>query len=432
MHIDSGKGRNLNCTHVTHHFRNNYLFVALFVLFTCISCAPFAGTVQPTSTSAITPAPTIAYVPPSPGTLSIHVSGNMLFALQAINGAQRWDDTADGYLGQPVVSNAIAYVASSNGTVYALRASDGSLLWRHSFAVKGFSQTVTVHNTVIYFDIDTLSASGTASSGALYALRASDGTLLWHYQTNTLFTGSPTVDQGSLYIGTLSSVYVLRTNNGGVLWQHSLQDEGLTAPGAMVEENGIVCVGFGTQDQGMLLGLHAKDGSAAWSRTLQDTFINSLIAQNGRVYSVSSSQGSGIINLTALQEQSGALIWHQSITGNGTGVRGNLLPSGLLYSPAGFLYMSLSTTNIGLVYALAARDGRILWHYAASASLTLISIADDLLYVQGATYQQAGAGTQTVQFSLYALRINDGTPLWTKAIGRAQPASHPIGGSASS
>src|SRR5579872_1679127 len=293
MHIDSGKGRNLNHTHVTRYLRNNSLFIALFTLFACISCAPVAGTPQPTPTPAITRVPTIPYVPPASNALTIASAGNTLFAFQAINGTQRWQYTANGYPGQPVVSNAIAYVASSNGTVYALRANDGSLLWHHSFAVKGFSQTVTVNNTVVYFDIDILSASGTASAGALYALRASDGTPLWHYQANTLFTGPPTIDQGSLYINSSDTVYALRTGHGSVLWQHSLQDEGLTTPGAMVEENGIVCVGFGQQDQAMLLGLHTKDGSIAWSRTVQDTFINSLIAQNGRIYSVSSSQGPG-------------------------------------------------------------------------------------------------------------------------------------------
>ena len=434
MHTDSGKGRNLNHTHITPYFRNSYLYLIFFILLSCISCAPFAGTSQPTHTSAITPAPTIAYVPPSPGVLSIHASGNTLFALQAINGTQRWQYTADGYPGQPVVSNAIAYVASSNGTVYALRANDGSLLWRHSFAVKGFSQTATVNNAVVYFGIDTLNASGTASSGALYALRANDGTPIWHYQSNTLFTNAPTIDQGSLYINSLDTVYALRTGNGSVLWQHSLQDQGLTTPGAMVEENGIVCVGFGQQDQAMILGLHAKDGSTAWSRTVQDTFINTLIAQNGRIYSVSSSQGpgTGAINLTAIQEQNGAIVWHQSITGNGTGVRGNLLPSGLLYSPSGFLYVSMQAAHAGLVYALAASNGRILWHYALSGYPTLDSLTGDLLYVQTATYQQSSAGTQTIQPSLYALRIDNGTPLWIKATGKAQPASTPSGGSISS
>lgn len=422
----------LNHTHITHHFRNIYLFVVLFILFACISCAPFAGTPQSTSAPTIPPAPTIPYTPPASDVLAIASAGNTLFALQAINGTQRWQYTTDSYPGQPVVSSAIAYVASSNGTVYALRANDGSLLWRHNFAVKGFSQTVTVNNAVVYFDIDTLNASGTASSGVLYALRASDGTPIWHYQSNTLFTNAPTIDQGSLYIGTLNSVYALRTGNGTVLWQHSLQNEGLSSPGAVVEENGIVCVGFSTQDQGVLLGLRTKDGSTAWSRTLQDTFINSLIAQNGRIYSVSSGQGSGIINLMALQEQDGEPAWHQSITGIGTGVKGNLSPSGLLYSPTGFLYLSLSTTNIGLIYALAASNGRILWHYAAPARLTLVSTADDLLYLQGATYQQSATGTQTVQLSLYALRIDKGTPLWIKATGKAQSAPKPTGGSSSS
>ncbi len=46
-----------NRTHVTHHFRNSYLFVVLFVIFGCISCAPFGGTTQPTTTPGPTPTP---------------------------------------------------------------------------------------------------------------------------------------------------------------------------------------------------------------------------------------------------------------------------------------------------------------------------------------------------------------------------------------
>lgn len=133
-----------------------YLFVLLFVLLACISCAPFAGTTQPTPTRVITQAPIIPYVPPVPNVLTITAADNTLFALQALNGTQRWYYTADSYLGQPVVSNAIAYVASINGTVYAVRANDGSLLWRHSFAVKGFSQAVTVNTNIIYFSISTV------------------------------------------------------------------------------------------------------------------------------------------------------------------------------------------------------------------------------------------------------------------------------------
>jgi outer membrane protein assembly factor BamB len=432
--MDSGQDRNLHYTHVTRYLRNPYPFLILFILLTCISCAPFGGTAQPTSTPTIPPAPTIPYSPPASNALTIAAAGNTLFALQALNGTQRWQYTADGYLNQPVVSNAIAYVASSNGTVYALQANGGSLLWHHSFAVKGFNQTITVNNAIIYFSIAIPGSSGSAGAGKLYALRVSDGTLLWHYQTSTFFTNAPTIDQGSLYINSLDTVYALRAVSGGVLWQHSLQSEGLTTPGAMVEENGIVCVGFGTQDQALLLGLHAKDGSAAWSRTVQDTFINSLIAQNGRIYSISNSQGPGTegINLTALQEQNGAIAWHQSITGNGTGVQGDLQPSGLLSSPSGFLYVSMTATHAGLVYALAASNGRVLWHYATGGYPTLVSLTGDLLFVQGATYQQSSGGTQTVQPSLYALRIDKGTPLWIKATGKAQPVSKPTGAPSSS
>ncbi len=86
---------------------------------------------------------------------------------------------------------------------------------------------------------------------------------------------------------------------------------------------------------------------------------------------------------------------------------------------------TMPPAHAGLVYALAASNGRILWHYALSGYPTLVSLTGDLLYVQGVTYQQSNAGTQTVQSSLYALRIDKGTPLWIKATGKAQPVSKP-------
>ena len=55
--------------------------------------------------------------------------------------------------------------------VYALRARDGSLLWRHSMGQPVYNAPV-LDGTTVYV--------GTAD-GSVYALRADNGTVKWHH-----------------------------------------------------------------------------------------------------------------------------------------------------------------------------------------------------------------------------------------------------------
>src|SRR5437667_9279099 len=69
------------------------------------------------------------------------------------------------------VADGVAYVGSQHGTTYALRASDGSLLWRSQAS----GQVVGTADGIVYVS---------STLDMLYALRASDGSLLWSYKTS--------------------------------------------------------------------------------------------------------------------------------------------------------------------------------------------------------------------------------------------------------
>src|SRR5437764_2209432 len=65
------------------------------------------------------------------------------------------------------VADGVAYVSSQEGTTYALRASNGSLLWRSQVS----GQVVGIDDGNVYVS---------SPLDMLYALRARDGSLLWH------------------------------------------------------------------------------------------------------------------------------------------------------------------------------------------------------------------------------------------------------------
>lgn len=74
--------------------------------------------------------------------------------------------------------------------MYALRASDGTLLWSYQTGIGadgfgGVGGPPRVSNGTVFFAAD---------DGCVYALRAADGTLIWRYQTGGRVQSSTTID----------------------------------------------------------------------------------------------------------------------------------------------------------------------------------------------------------------------------------------------
>ncbi len=90
------------------------------------------------------------------------------------------------------------YVVSETGTVYAVKGTDGSMLWQHHMAgdngsVWGASSGLTLINGVIY-------TSSSVDGGYVYAFRARDGMVLWHTRIRPEGTPSaPVLVNGVIY-----------------------------------------------------------------------------------------------------------------------------------------------------------------------------------------------------------------------------------------
>ncbi|GIV16772.1 MAG: hypothetical protein KatS3mg022_2207 [Armatimonadota bacterium] len=132
------------------------------------------------------------------------VASNVLYVLQARSGRQLWARTlSDDIVAEPVAGNSMIYVLTRDGRVWAFD-NTGKLLWNTKEPV--FTNQVVAPPTLA----GNVLIIGT-TRGGIYALDASNGSVLWKYllqsssstperPTFTDITAPPVVANGTLYI----------------------------------------------------------------------------------------------------------------------------------------------------------------------------------------------------------------------------------------
>ena len=108
---------------------------------------------------------------------------------------------------EPIVGDGKVFVGSLNGTVYAVKADDGSTLW--SMPTKGpILQSPTYASGKVYVG---------SVDGFLYCMDAATGRIRWRFDGGRGgFAASPTFENGTLYIGSRNGTF------------YSIMDEGET------------------------------------------------------------------------------------------------------------------------------------------------------------------------------------------------------------
>jgi outer membrane protein assembly factor BamB len=151
-----------------------------------------------------------------------------LEALNQITGHLDWNQTLTGHSvfsepsASPVYDNGMVFLLNQdeyNSTLDAYNANTGSLLWS---TVPGQFQTnfttpPVATNGIVYF-------TGYGDGSTVYAMRESDGSLLW---SSTVESGStPTVFNGTVYVNSVGNVSALSSTTGKILWQYFSGVEG--------------------------------------------------------------------------------------------------------------------------------------------------------------------------------------------------------------
>ena len=172
-------------------------------------------------------------------------------AFKANTGELLWSTHTRCRVSSPAIYNGIVYIGSDDGSLYALDAATGSIVWISSTTHSSIDATPAVVNGVVYVG---------GQSGSMYAYNAQNGNLIWSTPIGAI-QSSAAVANGVVYLGTISNfgLYALDASNGNVLWSYSTPRK-ITASPAV--SNGFVYVSADRADgiiAGPLYAFHLSD-----------------------------------------------------------------------------------------------------------------------------------------------------------------------------
>jgi len=264
------------------------------------------------------------------------------------------------------------FVGSSDGGLYALRAEDGSLLWRF--------QTLGAVQCEPLYDAATESLYFGSNDGALYKVDAHTGRLRYRFMTNAEVSRRPVLADGLLYVVNANdTLLALDPERGELVWsQHRAPALGMEIAGhsSALVHGSLVYVAF---SDGTVTAFDARTGAERWQPfdlsaeaeqalgeipkylDVDTTPVLHEIAAGpagfvgsyeGGVFALDAETGTQIWSAPGVRGVTDLLLWQQPAHRRRSG-RGATLPARAL------LVASTGTTGL---WALDPETGREVWH----------------------------------------------------------------------
>lgn len=381
-----------------------------------------------------------------------HASGESTITPGNVGGLQElWRvDGVDGVTGTPTTANGVVYFGAWDGTLRAVRATDGSAVWTTQITTGAVDGTVTIAG-------DHLLVAD--SEGHLHRVDRATGAIQWTVlldaHPDTRIYSSPVVVGTKVVIGVAStelavpksdytfrgSVVALDLATGGQLWRHYVTNGTTQGAGGSVWSTAaydpvrdLFYIGTGQSYEApasprtdALLALRGSDGTIAWSRqfTAGDvfTFWNmagpdadigaapNLFTINGRdVVGVGDKAG----HYAVFDRATGETVWTVELpTGNRLGgiMTTAAVADGVIYVSSnrwgsGSILDFHHASHNGTTYALNAATGAQIWKRDLPSP-----VFGALTVANGVVYQPSVKGTA------YALDAASGAILWDEAPG---------------
>jgi len=343
------------------------------------------------------------------GRVYVSSSGGRVHALDLASGCVHWSFDADAGARTAIVAGragdvSALYFGDDSGTVYALQAGDGGLLWKRRLDAHPFARITgspKLHDGVLYVPVSSLEEVVAADSkypcctfaGSLAALDARTGELLWQSKTldppvaqrlsdagtqlygpaGAAIWSSPTLDaeHGIAYVATGNSytdvptahsdaVLALRMNTGALLWSRQLtpgDNFNMSCARPQVCGAGTVCELGGKTNCPLVPGPDLDFGASTVLRDLPD----------GRRLLIA-SQKSGVVYALDTAHQ-GAVLWQVRLGAGGPlgGIEwGAAADEERVYAPISDAFAKPSEARPGLS-ALDLASGTLRWSVAAPA-----------------------------------------------------------------
>jgi outer membrane protein assembly factor BamB len=202
------------------------------------------------------------------------------------------------------------------------------------------------------------------AGGTLVALNAADGKLLWKAEAGGEMSASPTTDDRSVYAATRYSepeqghvhgtLRALSKSTGVTLWMRTLP---APAGGSLVAgENAL----FAGSTDGRVYALDKHTGLTLWTNQYSEGFSSQPLLSGQLIY-----LGSDGGNLLALEQATGRLVWQYRTHG---AIQGPIaVANGIVYFGSGD----------GYVYAFSELRAQLLWHRRTGAAVQSVAAVEN-------------------------------------------------------
>ena len=298
--------------------------------------------------------------------------------------------TGVGIYCSPAVEKDKVFIGDDMGylTAYALK--DGKALWRFQSG-KRIVGTPAVSEGIVVF--------GSADC-KIYGLNAQNGNLLWTVETSEPVLGAVTIDNGTAYIGASDHTFrAINTSNGEIKWTFT-GVKGYIETKPLVTDSKVI---FGAWDN-TLYALNKADGRELWKWTGGLTRMHFSpaavwpVAAEGKVFITDPQRA-----MTAIEIETGNTVWRTfqsmvretiGLSEDGERIYSKTMndsivcystkgshPHELWASNVGFGYehapsmqvekdgIVFGSTKEGLIFALEAKTGKVLWKHKIGNSL---------------------------------------------------------------
>ena len=262
-------------------------------------------------------------------------------------------DLGSAIQGAPAIWRDLVIVPTRERGVYALRLTDGEVVWRRSVEPGQVLGRAAVDGGAVFYGAGrvvyaceartgrllwqtpvkgTMVAGLTASAGRVYApagenrlycLDACDGKTRWEYAVDLPILMEPVVGGGKVFFGAMDGFFrALDDATGEEVWKHELSTRGDGYPSApywppaLVGDKVIVSKRPARKEEKSLIAFRAASGKIIWSR--QAPGFPSRLAvspEQDRLYAFGSQEGRP--GLQCLSVEDGAVLWRQV---NGVGM----------------------------------------------------------------------------------------------------------------